>query len=367
MWVKKLLFGVMMNYLDTLNKYYEDGLLIKQVHPKYPLTIWNYSPKVQYEELWDDTTEQCRGLVTDIDGNIIARPFSKFWNLEEHNINELPKESFEVTEKMDGSLIIGFFYNDEFIIATRGSFISSQAIDAYKILTDEMNVDPSKVFRRGHTYLFEYIAPHNRIVVNYGDVRKLVPLGIIETNTGVEHTYNMMMDFYCPTHFEVVKIYDGVDDYVKLKGQINDNAEGFVIKFKSGLRVKIKGEEYVRLHRIVTNVSNRTIWEYLSESKNFDELIDRVPDEFYNWVKSTKDELIKNYESIDREYKWIYKTIIESFNSTERKVFASYATKYKYPAILFKMLDGKDYTNIIWKILYPEYFRPFSTNGILEN
>ena len=69
--------------LDTLNKYYEQGLLYKQVHPILPLTIWNYTEKVQYESLWDDITLQCRGLVTDDEGDVSARPFKKFFNMEE--------------------------------------------------------------------------------------------------------------------------------------------------------------------------------------------------------------------------------------------------------------------------------------------
>ena len=50
--------------LEILEKYYNDGLLHKQTHPTKDLTIWNYSPKVQYEKLFDDVTIMCRGLVT---------------------------------------------------------------------------------------------------------------------------------------------------------------------------------------------------------------------------------------------------------------------------------------------------------------
>jgi hypothetical protein len=39
----------------------------------------------------------------------------------------------------------------------------------------------------------------------------------------------------------------------------------------------------------------------------------------------------------------------------QRAVFAQYAKNYKHPAILFKMLDGNDYTKIIWDLIYPEY------------
>ena len=63
--------------LDILNRYYDEGLLTKQTHPHpaFPLTIWNYTERVQYEGLWDNITLMCRGLVTDNYGNIVARPF----------------------------------------------------------------------------------------------------------------------------------------------------------------------------------------------------------------------------------------------------------------------------------------------------
>ena len=58
--------------LDRLNTYYDNGLLYKQTHPTLPLTIWNYTEKVQFEDLWDEVTLMCRGLVTDNDGNFVA-------------------------------------------------------------------------------------------------------------------------------------------------------------------------------------------------------------------------------------------------------------------------------------------------------
>ena len=97
--------------LEILEKYHKDGLLHKQTHPTYDLTIWNYSQKVQYEKLWDDITMQCRGLVTNSKGQIVARPFKKFFNLEE--MDSPPSGEFKVYEKMDGSLGILFYYEEE--------------------------------------------------------------------------------------------------------------------------------------------------------------------------------------------------------------------------------------------------------------
>lgn len=70
--------------INTLNRYKEDGLLINQSHPTLPLIIWNYTVRTQYEGLWDKITVNCRGLVTDLDGNVVSKGFPKFWNWEEN-------------------------------------------------------------------------------------------------------------------------------------------------------------------------------------------------------------------------------------------------------------------------------------------
>ena len=95
----------------VLDKYYEEGLVYKQVHPTLPLTIWNYTETVQYESKWDDITLQTRGLVTDGDGKVVARPYRKFFNLEEGK--HIPTSNFDVYDKMDGSLGILFNYKGE--------------------------------------------------------------------------------------------------------------------------------------------------------------------------------------------------------------------------------------------------------------
>ena len=136
---------------EILNKYYEKGLVYKQVHPTLPLTIWNYSEKVQYEGLFDGVTLNTRGLVTDDQGNIVARPFKKFFNMEENR--HTPTEEFDVFEKMDGSCIILFNYKGEWVFASRGSFTSEQAIKA-KELSNNFNLHK---LNKDYTYVFEII------------------------------------------------------------------------------------------------------------------------------------------------------------------------------------------------------------------
>jgi RNA ligase len=348
--------------IETLEQYHEQGLLQKQTHPTLDLTIWNYSPKVQYGRLWDDITMQCRGLVTNGNGDIIARPFSKFFNYEELTPEQIPNEYFDVYEKMDGSLGILFNYNGEWIMATRGSFTSEQSIKGRQLLEkyDYNRLNPD------YTYLFEIIYSENRIVCVY-DFEDLVLLGMVHTLTGdevnIHYTDNYdirLKNLLNNIGFNIVTLYktwgEGFDE---LKNDISKDKEGYVIRFKNGFRMKIKGDEYVRLHRILTNVSNRDIWEYLKDGKPMDEILDKVPDEFYDWVRNTKNELLTQYQTLEREYQWIFKIINRVPDIGERKVFAEYAKRYKHPSLLFNMLDGRDYSEQIWKLIYPSYSKPF--------
>jgi len=337
--------------LEKLNKYYEDGLLYKQVHPSLPLTIWNYTEKVQYENLWDEVTLMCRGLVTDNEGNIVATPFQKFFNIEEGKFE--PTEKFEVYEKMDGSLGIVFWYEGQWVVATRGSFTSDQAIKARELL-QKYNTD---IMFRHLTFCFEIIYPENRIVLDYGNDEKLVLLGTFDKN-GKEYDVEMWREY----GFDVVKKYDGINDYKQLKEMVKNDQEGFVVKFSNGDRVKVKGAEYLRLHKIMTNVTTTGVWEYLKNGEDVLELLKDVPDEFYKKIQNYVKELRYGYFQISEDVgkKFDYK-MYGKYNDqepiTDRKEFAEWVlTQPKHMSgILFRMFDKKDYSEIIWNLIRPEF------------
>ena len=87
--------------------YIENGLITERHHPNdETLKIYNYTPKVQFKRLWDDTTKLARGLIVK-DNRIVAMPFRKFFNLneiEETKEENLPSEVPEITQKIDGAL-----------------------------------------------------------------------------------------------------------------------------------------------------------------------------------------------------------------------------------------------------------------------
>jgi RNA ligase len=346
-----------MNFdINILNDYIQKGLVVKNDHPTLPLSIYNYSRTCQYENKWDNITKSCRGLILDKDGNVIAKSFDKFFNLEEHSTEEIPNEDFEVYEKLDGSLGILFWYQGKWILASKGSFVSEQALKGKQILNSKYSVEP---IPKGYTTLLEIIYPENRIVCNYGDDEVLVVLSMISNATGKELDYDSLLKINEETGLPVVKKYDGIDDYKTLKSLISKDREGYVVRFRNGFRMKIKGEEYVRLHRILTGFSNVDIWEYLKDDKNLDELLDRVPDEFDSWVRNTIKDIKTEYEKLDNEYKWIFKVLMRSPQSESKKGFAEHAKNYKHSGILFKMFEDKEYSHYIWKQIRPIYSKPF--------
>jgi len=346
-----------MNFdINILNDYIQKGLVVKNDHPTLPLSIYNYSRTCQYENKWDNITKSCRGLILDKDGNVIAKSFDKFFNLEEHSTEEIPNEAFEVYEKLDGSLGILFWYQGKWILASKGSFVSEQALKGKQILNSKYTVEP---IPKGYTTLLEIIYPENRIVCNYGNDEVLVVLSMISNATGKELDYDSLLKINEETGLPVVKKYDGIEDYKTLKSLIPKDREGYVVRFRNGFRVKIKGEEYVRLHRILTGFSNVDIWEYLKDDKNLDELLDRVPDEFDSWVRNTIKDIKKEYDKLDNEYKWIFKVLMRSPQSETKKGFAEHAKNYKHSGILFKMFEDKEYSHYIWKQIRPIYSKPF--------
>ena len=325
----------------------DDGYIRVGEHPENSeLLIYNYTQKTQYDQKWTKDTLLCRGLISK-NRSVVSRPFQKFFNYSEFDASHanVLKGPWNVFEKMDGSLgILYEFADGDYRIATRGAFASEQALWGTAWLKkNHPNFQPAK----GETWLFEIIYPTNRIVVDYGDKEGLVLLDVLDSDTG----HRMEPDKNHP--FEVCD-YHGLSETIP-SGE-RDNCEGYVIVNSKGFRVKIKHEEYVRLHKIITGCSNRTVWEYLKDGKPFDELLSNVPDEFYSWLEKTRESLLENYSEVEDSARNYFN---ERPADVDRKELAKYFTEYDHPFLCFLMLDDKDYSEKIWKMIKPERALPF--------
>jgi len=332
--------------LNAIDQEIENGYINVQFHPTAPLRILNYSQRAQFDWRWNNETMMCRGLILDDQDRIVARPFPKFFSYDQLN-GIVPDEPFEAFEKLDGSLGISYFDGEEMQIATRGSFTSDQAVRARTILRVRY---PHVEFDPEMTYLFEIIYPENRIVVDYGGMEDLVLLAVIETATGYEKP---LLDI----GFPLVKRYDGINDFQAILSQQDPTREGFVIRFQSGQRVKIKFDEYKRLHKLVTGVNARHIWDCLRNGTSLNDLLDRVPDEYFQWVRETENDLLGQFASIESQARGAMR-----FGGT-RKELAEIFKKSPHAGIMFSILDNKDYRSTIWKMIKPSGTTPFRVDS----
>lgn len=343
----------------ALHRAINEGYVRQQVHPSLPLAILNYTAQAQWERAWNDVTRQCRGLIYNLETDeVVARPWPKFFNWGElvdtvasEQVRQFDlDEPVRVFDKMDGSLGIAYTWGPDTYIATRGSFTSSQALVANTILAAKY---PSWQPKPGLTYLFEIIYPENRIVVDYAGMEDLVLLDILETDTG-EQAYDLAWyDWPGP----YVDKLDGNTLREALALEPRPNAEGIVIRFEDDTMLKVKQEDYVELHRIVTGLSERTVWEHLMAGRPIGELLEPLPDEFHTWVLKVEGELRAKFKSILYEAQDNFQDIQGRLNHNgdfTRKEFAAEAVRYENPFLLFLMLDGKPLDEKIWKMLRPK-------------
>lgn len=337
---------------DLLNEMVSGRYVNATQHPTDHLTIWNYGQRAQFDNVWNEVTLTCRGLITDGGGYVLARPFRKFFNLSQ--LDKVPDGPFVAATKMDGSLGIGYVDSTGFpAIATRGSFTSDQAVWATAWLRERPREMAwvLNLVDLGITPLFEIIYPDNRIVVDYGQRAELVLLGAIDVPSGRD--VKLDEDWDWPGAW--AQPFDGytLDEVLAMQ---EPNAEGFVLRWPCGTRAKVKFEEYVRLHKLLTGVNARTIWDLLRNGQPLDDLLNVVPDEFYEWVHSIVDELTAQFTDIEFDAK---ETLAYVDRHAERRDQAEFIKRGPYPGVTFAMLDGKDYAAQIWKMLRPEATRPF--------
>jgi RNA ligase len=108
--------------------------------------------------------------------------------------------------------------------------------------------------------LFEIVYPENRIVLDYGGRDDLMLLGAVEIATGRSVGPNDSHACGGRGRAPSVRIRDGCRC---ARRPAAPNAEGLVLHLiDTDERVKIKQEDYVALHRIVTGLNERTVWEH---------------------------------------------------------------------------------------------------------
>lgn len=247
---------------------------VRRVSNATGLRLFIYTQRCVYEDGWDEFSVMARGLILDeAAGQIIATPFPKFFNIGERR-GDVPDLPFEAFEKLDGSLIIVFHHAGRWGAATKGAFDSDQAIWAQTRL-DAANLTP---LIPGTTYLFEAVYPENRIVVHYQEPA-LVMLAAYDR----ELTYDEVLATCQALGWRAATRHDfaSIADMASRAATLPRDAEGFVIRFDNGLRLKLKGAEYRRIHAMISRCTPLAMWEAMMAGDDIGIIRRELPEEFW--------------------------------------------------------------------------------------
>lgn len=242
------------------------------------LRLYCYSKAAVYDRAWTTFSLMARGLIVDTGaGRVVATPFPKFFNIGEREDIYIPSLPFEVFEKLDGSLIVIFWHNGQWKTATKGSLNSDQAQWAAKYMAtcDLGPLEP------GTTYLAEAIYPENRIVIRY-DYAGLVLLAAYGED-GYEVPHDQMQGTAEALGWPLAErhAFDSISALVGHVKTLPADEEGFVLRFANGLRLKVKGEEYRRIHSLVSRVTPLAVWESLQNGDDMEAIRRDLPEEFW--------------------------------------------------------------------------------------
>lgn len=338
--------------VKEVEKDIKDGWILKIDHPDLPLSILSYSRQTQYEYNWTFVRMLCRGLIVDNNWNFVALPFVKFFSYEEIPAI-LEKKKHRIFEKVDGSMIIAFFYEDKFITTTLRSWKSEHSVKAKKLFLTKY-ADFFKEMRKDRTYLLEFVSPDHKIVLDYKE-DQLFLLGITNPSLKEEclDEYDNIASIQKPREFKGnVKTL--------LRKDVKD-MEGFILRYEDGTRFKAKYEAYVKAHRFVFGMTPKKVWESMKDG-NISELIALCPDELDNELNNLISHFEKRYDDVYnnliRSYDELKEMYSEALFKEDDKYFATIISMHPslLKPLLFAYNKGKHQLveEIIWKQIKPK-------------
>lgn len=319
--------------VDALNERIEQGLIRKSISDD-GLTVYSYSEQCTFSRAWDNVTMEARGLILNDVGTIVSWPLRKFFNSGEPCCPEPPRgEGFEVFEKVDGSFLQIFNYQGQWRMATRGSFRNEYITFAEKYLPMAEKFPPN------WTVLCEVCLPAEldpmpRCVQHEPG---LYLLGARDKYSGHDMLYDRCLEYWGG---KTVKRYGAVAiEELLEQAKTLEGAEGWVVRWDSGQRMKVKSGWFMKLFRAISALNENHIKELIMD-RGFENVVVEFPEELQveaeNILNTIKDRFDTKMTSIMNNFK--------AMRHPDRKTFALRIKDNPDRAFLFNLYDLKDIT-----------------------
>lgn len=300
----------------------------------------------------DAIRRECRGIKFNTEGKIIARPYHKFFNVNEREETLMDKVSFDVDhvilEKLDGSMVHPFYVNGHLRWATKmGITDTSMEAEVFVAKNPVYTEFAKERIAYGDTPIFEWLSRQNKIVINHKE-DNLVLTGVRDMVTGKYMGHTTMATLAMGWNIPFVGLMNKSIDEIKLI----EDTEGIVIRFYDGQMLKVKSDWYVLRHKSKDAIMReKNVIEYILK----DEVDDVIPyllaedaDKLRDFNSKFTSALFEYSESLNKEIdvRW-------ANANKDRKTFALEQMKFfgKERGIAFKVLDGQECFGLVKKFV----------------
>jgi RNA ligase len=271
------------------------------------------------------TRRECRGLVFDLDGNLINRRYHKFFNVNERDETAIHQIDWNkphvILEKLDGSMVSPCRVRNHIRWMTKmGVTDTAMEAEAFVAKNPKYALFARQAFVYQMTFMFEWCSNKNRIVLDYPEDH-LVLTAIRYNDTGEYMPYGTMVKIAGTYDIPVVEAYtwnskpNEVIDWIRQ----NEDTEGVVVRFDDGHMVKIKTDWYVRIHKVKALLGQERDVTALILNNELDDLLPVLPKEDVERVEKFRDILEKRLRFTSSA---LNRVVTEYTKTIDRKTFA---------------------------------------------
>lgn len=325
---------------------------------------------------WNKQNLHFRSLIVrGSDFEVLSSGFPKFFNAGEKPDAYPNPENFKdwvINSKIDGSLLIADYVNDQFSMRTRGTAsykTQENAADFEQLLVKYPLVLEELKRNQDLSFLFEIVTPNNLIVIPYPEI-DFKFLGAVDKHTLSMLTYSEYQQMGSSMEVPMPEVYS-FSNHLPTMIEIVKNwvgQEGVVLSYNNFQnRIKIKSDDYLVKHRLKSelNSENNFVEFYVQQGmpdyQEFFTAVEKVVD--FETATAFRGRISKAVDA-GKEVKRIISHMTEFVKSVKslktrkeqaEQILGAYGPTNR-ASFLFAMLDGKELTNdqiikLFWQVL----------------
>lgn len=337
-----------MSYELEIQKFLRAGNTVQDLIDQYHLHI-SYHPEYpnlvgfKYDQIASPFSEklvrEARSLILDSNDNfkLICQGFEKFFNHGEGNAATLDWKTTKIQEKVDGSLICLYHYDDKWHAATTGTpgasgnvndtgkTFSRYFFDTFEATRDIGQVGMFVNNLKTNCYFFELCGLSNKIVVRHAKDH-VVALGGRDLITGKEFSAEDTSKIWGVPAVKQFPLMSFEEAEATFKDMDPTQQEGYIFVDANFNRQKHKNPAYVALHHLKSSFSLKNLVDLVRMNKA-ETMIKELPEyqEIYDDVMARWNTLLDQIEAVYSANKEI----------VSQKEFAFAVTYYRFSSALF--------------------------------